>query len=361
LVEPSTGSNTLISKLFLTIDLTEKVLEEAITSKANLIISYHPPIFTPFKRLIQSDTKQRIIVRAIEEKLSIYSPHTIADAVDDGVNDWLSKGLGEHESIEPIEPAFFQDPNQSCKLIIFTPQSHAERMIKELGKVEGIATIGNYNYCTFSLEGKGSFLGNENSNPVVGSRMNMETVSEVRLEMVCNRFQLDRASKIIRQYHPYETPAWEVIPLEPLPMKNTGQGRLVTLKEKIPLSELLDRLKRHLGLSYIRFALPHNVQANTFLLKSVAICAGSGAMVLEGVYADVLLTGEMRHHEILAATARGAAVVLCEHAASERGYLSAVLCNTLQTLFADIPALTVLVASSDQDPLQLRHWLSPDK
>ena len=93
LVEPK--QTDLISRVLLTNDLTEQVIKDAVTlpgDKIGLIISYHPPIFRPMKRLIQTSAKDRIILRAIQTGMAVYSPHT---ALDPMINDWLLSGLGE--------------------------------------------------------------------------------------------------------------------------------------------------------------------------------------------------------------------------------------------------------------------------
>ena len=93
LVEPTPPHQ--VNTLFLTNDLTEEVLEEAIKKESNMILSYHPPIFVPLKRLTMRSEKERIIVKAIEKRIAIYAPHTSYDAVQGGVNDWLASGLGK--------------------------------------------------------------------------------------------------------------------------------------------------------------------------------------------------------------------------------------------------------------------------
>lgn len=93
LVEPSPPH--AVRTLLLTNDLTEQVMEEAVQKNADLILSYHPPIFAPLKRVTWKTWKERLVVRALEHRIGIYSPHTAYDAVPHGVNNWLSKGLGE--------------------------------------------------------------------------------------------------------------------------------------------------------------------------------------------------------------------------------------------------------------------------
>ena len=93
LVEPS--GNPVVHSIMLTTDLTEAVMDEAEGVGAGLIVSYHPPIFHPLKRLTQNTAKEKIIVRALELKMAVYSPHTALDSIEGGVNDWLLQGLGE--------------------------------------------------------------------------------------------------------------------------------------------------------------------------------------------------------------------------------------------------------------------------
>lgn len=98
LVEPSNPPD--IHSLLITNDLTETVLQEALAQpkgKPGLIVSYHPPLFKPLKQLTQTSANQRVVVRAIEERIAVYSPHTSLDNMEGGINDWLLSGVGEGE------------------------------------------------------------------------------------------------------------------------------------------------------------------------------------------------------------------------------------------------------------------------
>ena len=118
LVEPS-GSHK-VKKILLTNDLTQAVLEEAVQKSVNMIISYHPPIFVPLKRLSQGNWKERIITKCIEKRIAIYSPHTSYDAIKGGVNDWLVQCFGPGD-VKPIIQSFdtsitAEKPNACFKL-----------------------------------------------------------------------------------------------------------------------------------------------------------------------------------------------------------------------------------------------------
>ena len=94
LVEPTPPHK--VNNILLTNDLTEAVMSEAIDLKADMILAYHPPIFTPMKRLTQRTWKERIVIKCLENRIAVYAPHTCFDAIQGGVNDWLLTPFGKH-------------------------------------------------------------------------------------------------------------------------------------------------------------------------------------------------------------------------------------------------------------------------
>lgn len=102
LVEPN-ENNPTIERILFTNDLTEPVLDEAIEKQAQLIVSYHPPIFSSLKRLTQNNWKERIILKCIKHDIAVYSPHTSWDAVENGVNQWLISAFGTSKELIYIE------------------------------------------------------------------------------------------------------------------------------------------------------------------------------------------------------------------------------------------------------------------
>ena len=228
-------------KILLTIDLTEPVLEEALRVGADTIVAYHPPIFDPLSEITPSKARERVILRLVESRIAVYSPHTALDSVSGGVNDWLAGGLGE-------------------------------------GEVEPLA----------------SFI-------------------EAGVE-----------------------------PGESIP----GQGRLLRLRKPVKLSTLVRRVKSHLGLKKVRVSFGRRGDP---VISTVALCAGAGGAVLGGVEADVYLTGEMRHHDVLDAKAQGTSVILCEHTNTERGYLPILRAKLARLLGR---GAEVRVSRTDREPLE---------
>jgi dinuclear metal center YbgI/SA1388 family protein len=297
----------------LCIDLAEAVLDEAIAAKANLIVAYHPPIFTPLERLTTANTKQRIILRAAEKRIAVYSPHTALDAATGGVNDWLASGCGEGV----VTPIIATESPADYKLIVFVPHDHADRLRDALSNV-GAGVIGDYTQCSFATPGEGTFQGGKASNPTVGKRGNLERVAEWRMEMICPAAALGLAIETLRAVHPYEQPAFDVYRMHnPAPPPETGQGRIVELSRAVSLTTLAARLKTHLGVKHLQINA-----ASSAKVRRIGVCAGAGGSLLDSAGdIDAFFTGEMRHHDILAAVASGTSVLLAGHTETERPYL----------------------------------------
>lgn len=109
-----------------------------------------------------------------------------------------------------------------------------------------------------------------------------------------------------------------------------GMGRLVKFKEPQPLTHLIERIAHGVGSPKgFPVAIPQTLQVEDIQIRSVGICAGSGHAVLKDVDADLLFTGELSHHDALAATEKGRCVVTLFHSNTERGFLSSVLKDKL--------------------------------
>jgi len=132
-----------------------------------------------------------------------------------------------------------------------------------------------------------------------------------------------------------------------------GDGRIIRFDEPgVTVDDLLSTIKRMLSLRYVQVAVPENKDR---AIKSIAICAGSGGSMLGGVDADVYFTGEMQHHDVLAAVARNKFVILCGHTNTERGYLP----HLKEALTSELakeggPGIAdVVISKQDRDPLAI--------
>ncbi|MET0790033.1 MAG: Nif3-like dinuclear metal center hexameric protein, partial [Polyangiaceae bacterium] len=276
LLEPSGAGQRPIARAFLCIDLSEAVLDEALTEGADFLLAYHPPLFRGLKRLRASVAEERVLLRALEAGLAIYSPHTALDAAQGGVNDWLASAFGPGRSAPLVGHA--ASAQSEFKLVVFVPRSHVAALRHALASELGAGSIGNYSECSYELEGQGSFFGNEAASPQVGSCGQLEFVSEVRLEMRCPAAAIPTLSRVIAAHHPYEEPAWDLYPLftpASASSSSVGAGRLLELDTPISLLDAVTRLKAHLGVATLRVASSGLHSAGTPIAR-VAVCAGAG-------------------------------------------------------------------------------------
>jgi dinuclear metal center YbgI/SA1388 family protein len=358
LLEPLGAAQRAIERAFLCIDLGEAVLDEAIERGADMLIAYHPPIFRGLKRVRARSPEERVLLRVLDAKLCVYSPHTALDAAEGGVNDWLGRAFGAARST-PLVACSPKAAAAELKLVVFVPAPHVAELRGALSRELGAGSIGNYSECSYELEGRGSFFGNDASAPRVGERGQLEFVAETRLEMRCPASALKDLPRVIAAHHPYEEPAWDLYPLHASPRVNVGAGRLLELATPLSIGDAVTRLKAHLGLPSVRVATA-GVHAAGAPITRIAVCAGAGGSLFERasrsptgekvLHADLFVTGEMRHHDVLARVRAGSSVILSEHTHTERGYLPELARRLEESSGGQ---LQVLVSERDRDPLQI--------
>ncbi|NXP50472.1 NIF3L protein, partial [Heliornis fulica] len=323
LVEPSPPHT--VNTLFLTNDLTEEVMEEAVERKADLILSYHPPIFTPLKRVTWKTWKERLVVRALEHRIGIYSPHTAYDAIPHGVNNWLTKGLGACTAV-PLHPSTAPSyPAEGTHRVEFCAHN-TDHLDAVLSKIKYIQEI----FCLTTLPAR------------------VEGEAQTRVSLNCSQKALLEVVALLSQNSLLYRKT-EILLLQKPLLPHTGMGRLCTLSEPLSLSHIIERIKSHLKLPHIRLAMGMGKTLES-PVKKAAVCAGSGSSILKGIEADLYLTGEMSHHDVLDAVANGISVILCEHSNTERGFLSELrdmLAVQLQN------KINIIVSEKDRDPLQV--------
>ncbi len=341
------------SAALLTIDLTEAVLAEAKDLGAALIIPYHPPIFDPLKRITTATRTGRVVLGAAEAGIAIYSPHTALDAVTGGVTDWLAGGLtaGDEASRVALVPRpRLGTPSDRIKVVTFVPEGETERLRSAMAAA-GAGVIGQYMLCSFASMGAGTFKAGAGANPTVGAAAGgqLEYVAEIRLEMVCDKANLPAVLAALRATHSYEEPAIDVYPQTEQPDRRIGAGRVVTLKAPITPEQLAARLGSHIGARAP--GAVHLAEGGRSTIQRFAVVPGAGgslASLAAAAGCEALVTGEMKHHEVLAANALGLAVALGGHTETERGYLPR-LRERLGTLW---PGADVRVSAADQPPLR---------
>jgi len=332
--------------------LTEDVAREAIERQAGLIVTHHPVLFRPVKRLTADDAEGRMLLALIGAGVAIYSPHTAYDSAADGINQQLARLLG----LSQIEPLRSLPATGQSKIVCFVPRPHLEAVQEALWSA-GAGVIGEYAKCSFFLDGTGSFEGSAAAQPAVGQAQRFEQVSEARLEVVCPDRLVPEALRRLRQAHPYEEPAYDVYPLK-ADTNRQGSGRMGLLTANNPdsaespsgisLADFLELVKTKLAVSELPF-----VGDLAKPVSHVAIACGSGGEFLSaaiGKNCDVLLTGEARFHTSLEARTAGIGLILAGHYATERPameYLAAVLAR-------EFPGISAWASQVERDPVQWR-------
>ena len=334
----------LAGPVLLTIDLTDRVMDEAEAMGCSAIVAYHPLIFRPMSRVVCSDAKQRLVHRAIRAGMLIYSPHSALDAAPGGLNDWLVGGFGSGD-VRALEPHTAGEARR--KIVTFLPADAVDGMRHALASA-GAGRVGHYEICSFSAPGEGTFFPLEGTHPVIGSPGRLERVEERRFEMVCPAEATALAIETIRAFHPYEEQVIDVYELEPLPDRNAGQGRRIVLDQGLTFAQIGERVKVHLGVDRIKTATPYEDTQKQY--THIGVCAGAGhelAPMAVNNGCELFLTGEMRHHEVLQYLERGMAIILAGHTNTERGYLPTLA----DRLRRSVAGLDVRVSAEDRSPL----------
>ncbi len=288
-----------VSRILVALDITDRVVDEARTQRAGLIVSHHPLLFRPPSSVTASNEIGRIVLKLAESKIAAYAAHTNLDSANDGVNFVLAKSLG-------LKNVRFLAPlgETLAKIAVFVPRDAVDRVADALSS-SGAGVIGEYTSCSFRTEGKGTFRGSRRSRPAVGRAGVLEKVDEVRLEMLVPRANVDAAIAAVKKAHPYEEVAYDVYPLSNESL-NFGMGAVGELAAGVSLRSFLNRTKRVLSAAALRYSGDPGSR-----IKRVAVCGGSGSELLAtaiAAEADVFITADVRYHMYHAAEGRIALV-----------------------------------------------------
>jgi dinuclear metal center YbgI/SA1388 family protein len=331
-----------VNRILLTIDYTSAVAAEAIENNCDCVIAYHPPIFTPLKKL----TAGSLIFDAIRRGVAIYSPHTALDSAADGANDVLAGALGLTD-LRPLRSAASKDTPANYKLVAFVPESALEKVSHAVFDA-GAGYIGKYSSCAFSAPGTGTFFGNEGTNPAVGQPGKLERAPEIRFETIVPASKAGDVIRALKENHPYEEPAYDLHVLADAKSGSTaGMGRIGDLPPT-DRPAIFARIKIALSLSHLLIAGPEEGA-----VTRAAVCAGSCGDMLDDAIAagaQLYLTGEMRHHDAVKAAAAGLTVVCTLHSNSERAVLPKLKSKLEQ--FPQMPAIRI--STADADPFRVR-------
>jgi dinuclear metal center YbgI/SA1388 family protein len=328
-----------VRRVMACLTVTPESAAEAVEAGAHLIVAHHPILFRAVKRLTTATVEGRTLLTLIRAGVAVFSPHTAFDNAPGGINDSLARRLGLVE----VAPLRQRDGPRQCKLVVFVSDADLSRVSDALFAA-GAGHIGPYSECSFRLAGTGTFFGSAASNPTVGQKGRREEVSEWRLEVVCPEAAVGQVVAALRKAHSYEEPAFDVYPLRTL-LGASGEGRVGRLPVARPLSDLACAVKAALKAGFV-----HVVGDPGRSIDRVAVACGAGGEFLRDAVrarADVLLTGEARFHDYLAAQAQGLALLMPGHFATERCGVE----DLAERLAQQWPELTVWASRDEHDPL----------
>lgn len=281
------ASQQELKNILLCLDVNKEVVEDAIKKKCNLIISHHPLLFNPIKKISSGDKTSDIIFSLIKNDISLYSAHTNLDFTKDGVSFQLAKKL----KLKSIKFLKYISENLT-KLVVFVPVGYTEKVAEAIHNSGG-GIIGEYTNCSFRLIGKGTFRGSEKSNPAIGQKGKLEFVDEVRLEILVNNFDLPAIISAMKRVHPYEEVAFDIYPLLNENV-NFGMGAIGMLEKDLTQKEFLEYVSKNLGIKNFRYTFGKNKK-----IRTVAVCGGSGSDLISIAIqnnADAFITADIKYH-----------------------------------------------------------------
>lgn len=290
-----------IKNVLVTLDVNDQVVEEAIALKADLIIAHHAIIFRPLAQL-QTDTPAgRVYEKLIKNDIAVYISHTNLDITEGGMNDWMAEVLGieASDSLENVHT------DKLYKLVVFVPKTHHKQVLDAILNA-GAGAIGHYSHCSFNIEGYGTFVPGEGTDPYIGERGKMEQAEEIRIETIVPNSIRSKVIQAMLKNHPYEEVAYDLYPMD-LKGRTLGLGRTGKLQEPVTLKDFVERVKIGLQVDHVRV-----VGDLDRTVRKAAVLGGSGGRYWKQAQfrgADVLVTGDVDFHTAQDALAAGIALI----------------------------------------------------
>jgi dinuclear metal center YbgI/SA1388 family protein len=280
--------NAEISSALVCLDSTEEVIDEAIASGSGFVIAHHPIVFSGLKRFTGSSYIERVVMKAIKHDIAIYAIHTNLDNVQHGVNQMISTHLNLINT-RILAPK----GGRLKKLVIYSPKEQAEEVKKAAWKA-GAGSIGEYEECSFTSLGEGSFKPSGKANPSIGKAGELERVQEEKMEFVVEDWKLSSVIAAARKAHFYEEMAHDIFELSNQ-HEGIGSGMIGELPEEMDLFDFFGAMKTSLSVSVIKHTKPLKKK-----VKKVALCGGSGSFLLNDAIrqgADVFVSSDFKYHQ----------------------------------------------------------------
>jgi len=289
-----------VSGILVCHDALENVVDEAIQKNCNLIVCFHPIIFSGLKSLTGKNYVERAVLKAIENKVAIYAIHTAFDNDFFGVNHGICRQLGLKD-LKILQPK----KNNLKQLSVFVPKDHSEK-VKEALFAAGAGNIGFYDECSFTLNGKGTFRPVEGSNPFSGQQDIRENADEDMISVIFEDYKKGKIVSAMKAAHPYEEVAYQIYQLDN-ENQYSGLGMYGELDDEMDEQDFLTMVKEKFGLEIIKHSdFTHKK------IKRVGVLGGSGASGIKAALSqkcDAYLTGDIKYHDYFQAESK---MLICD-------------------------------------------------
>lgn len=328
-------------RILVALDPGGPAVEAAVAGRFSLLVTHHPFIFTPLKRISAADETGRLAILALKNDLAIISLHTNYDIASGGVNDLLAKRLG----IPDPQPLRVTGSQELVKLALFVPKGHEERLLAALAPFS--PDLGNYQGCSFQGDGVGRFTPLPGATPFAGEIGVPREEPECRVELLIAKERLSAAVAALKGAHPYEEPAYDLYPVLNRG-ESWGLGRIGRLPEPVPAAAFAVKVKERLRAPGVRL-----VGDPGRMVRKVALCGGSGMSLLNEAVrkgADLLVTADLKYHEAREAQALGIAVLDAGHFATERPMVEGMVRALKEALDARRYDAEVVAYEGEREP-----------
>lgn len=288
-------ANSKLTNILVTHDALENVVQEAIDKNCNLIVCFHPILFSGIKRITGSNYVEKSILKAIKNDIAIYAIHTALDNVSYGVNYGMTKALNLSET-----KILIPKKEHIYKLTTYVPHASLET-VKNALFTAGAGQIGNYDQCSFGVSGEGTFRASEKANPTLGDIGVQHKEPETQLHVTFEKHYESKILKALFNNHPYEEVAYEITTLQNK-LQNVGMGMIGNLKEPVQEIEFLKHVKNTFKTGGIRHS-----ELLGKPIKKVAVLGGSGAFGISQAIrngADIYITADLKYHDYYKAEKR---------------------------------------------------------
>jgi dinuclear metal center YbgI/SA1388 family protein len=280
--------NTEVSGVLVTLDTLENVVDEAIETNCNLIVSFHPIIFSGLKKLTGNSYVERVVLKAIQNNIAIYAIHTALDNSVKGVSAKMAEVLGLTNT-----KILLPKSGLIKKLTTYVPNNDAEKVRNAL-HIAGAGNIGNYSDCSFNIKGQGTYMGNENSNPTIGKKGKLQIENETFISVVFEKHLENKILQSLFEAHPYEEVAYDIITTDNT-HQNIGMGMVGELENEVSEKDFFNFLKKQFNLQCIRHSKLLGKP-----IKKVAVLGGSGSFAIDAAKhsnSDIYVSADFKYHE----------------------------------------------------------------